>query len=82
MNKNIRQYFEKISKKCKIKNSEKFDVLVVDPPWNQGKTGYRGVRPNQTKKLDCKIVFIKITNIVSCIILKNNLITIYKKNFF
>ena len=26
------------------------DVLVVDPPWNQGKTGYRGVRPNQTKK--------------------------------
>ena len=31
---------------------EKFDVLVVDPPWNQGKTGYRGVRPNQTKKLD------------------------------
>ena len=52
MNKNIKQYFDKISKKCKIKNSEKFDVLVVDPPWNQGKTGYRGVRPNQTKKLD------------------------------
>ena len=30
----------------------KFDVLIVDPPWNQGKTGFRGVRPNQTKKLD------------------------------
>ena len=52
MNKNIKQYFDKISRKCKIKNTEKFDVLVVDPPWNQGKTGYRGVRPNQTKKLD------------------------------
>ena len=40
------------NKKCSIKDSEKFDVLVVDPPWNQGKTGYRGVRPNQTKKMD------------------------------
>ena len=29
-----------------------------------------------------KCEHIKIANIVSCIILKNNLITIYKKNFF
>ena len=44
MNEKIEQYFEKISQRCKIKSSEKFDVLVVDPiPWNQGKTGYRGV---------------------------------------
>ena len=52
MTKNIEQHFEKISRKCKIKPSEKFDVLIVDPPWNQGKTGYRGTRPNQTQKLD------------------------------
>ena len=52
MIKSIEQQFEKISRKCKIKPSEKFDVLIVDPPWNQGKTGYRGTRPNQTQKLD------------------------------
>lgn len=52
MNKNIEQYFKKISKKCKIGPSQKFDILVIDPPWNQGKTGLRGVRPNQTQKLD------------------------------
>ena len=49
---NIEKYFEQISKKCKIKTSEKFNVLIIDPPWNQGKTGLRGVRPNQTKTLD------------------------------
>ena len=49
---NIETFFKKVSKKCSIKDSEKFDVLVVDPPWNQGKTGLRGVRPNQTKTLD------------------------------
>ncbi len=42
----------KINKKCKIKKSDKFDVIVIDPPWNQGKTSYRGVRPNQGDKLD------------------------------
>ena len=30
----------------------KYRVLVVDPPWNQGKTGLRSVRPNQTTDLD------------------------------
>jgi N6-adenosine-specific RNA methylase IME4 len=29
-----------------------YKVLVVDPPWNQGKTGKRAVRPNQGTKLD------------------------------
>jgi N6-adenosine-specific RNA methylase IME4 len=33
-------------------NEPKYDVLVVDPPWNQGKTGKRSVRPNQTVDLD------------------------------
>ena len=31
---------------------DKFDVIVIDPPWNQGKTSHRGVRPNQGKNLD------------------------------
>lgn len=30
----------------------KYSVLVVDPPWNQGKTGIRKIRPNQTTLLD------------------------------
>ncbi len=30
----------------------KYDTIVVDPPWNQGKTGLRKSRPNQTKVLD------------------------------
>ena len=29
-----------------------YKVLVVDPPWNQRKTGRRSVRPNQTTTLD------------------------------
>ena len=29
-----------------------YRVLVVDPPWNQGKTGKRAVRPHQGKSLD------------------------------
>jgi len=29
-----------------------YDVLVVDPPWNQGKTGRRSARPNQGTRLD------------------------------
>ena len=52
MNKNILDYFNKVSLKCKIKSNEKFDVLVIDPPWNQGKPARRDVRPNQTTKLD------------------------------
>lgn len=31
---------------------KKYKVLVIDPPWNQGKTGKRKVRPNQTTTLD------------------------------
>ncbi len=32
--------------------SSKYKVIVVDPPWNQGKTGKRRTRPNQTTTLD------------------------------
>lgn len=31
-----------------------YRCLVIDPPWNQGKTGKRSVRPNQTSHLDYK----------------------------
>lgn len=30
----------------------KYRCLVIDPPWNQGKTGKRSVRPAQTTNLD------------------------------
>ena len=30
----------------------KYDAIVIDPPWNQGKTGKRKVRPRQTTTLD------------------------------
>ncbi len=30
----------------------KYSVIVIDPPWNQGKTGKRKVRPNQGIDLD------------------------------
>ena len=52
MDNKVENYYNKISKKCKVSNKKKFDILVVDPPWNQGKTGFRDVRPNQTKILD------------------------------
>lgn len=29
-----------------------YNVIVIDPPWNQGKTGLRRTRPNQTGTLD------------------------------
>lgn len=32
--------------------SKKYRCLVVDPPWNQGKTGKRSVRPHQGTTLD------------------------------
>ncbi|MCE7528650.1 S-adenosylmethionine-binding domain-containing protein [Polynucleobacter sp. IMCC 29146] len=32
--------------------TKKYKVLIIDPPWPQGKTGKRGVRPNQGTKLD------------------------------
>ena len=31
---------------------KKYKVIVVDPPWNQGKTGKRKTRPNQSTTLD------------------------------
>ncbi|MBL7962954.1 MAG: hypothetical protein JNM31_03830 [Flavobacteriales bacterium] len=30
----------------------RYKVLVIDPPWDQGKTGRRSVRPNQNTALD------------------------------
>jgi N6-adenosine-specific RNA methylase IME4 len=35
-----------------VMQQKRYRVLVVDPPWNQGKTGRRKVRPNQTETLD------------------------------
>ena len=32
--------------------SGRYKAIVVDPPWNQGKTGRRRVRPNQNTQLD------------------------------
>ena len=31
---------------------DKYRALVIDPPWDQGKTGKRKARPNQTQTLD------------------------------
>ena len=33
-------------------NAGKYRCIVVDPPWDQGKTGLRAVRPNQGVSLD------------------------------
>jgi len=43
-----------ISHTAKIESNldKRYRVLVIDPPWNQGKTGKRKVRPNQTTTLD------------------------------
>ena len=41
----------KINKKTGFP-ANKYKVLVIDPPWPQGKTGKRDVRPNQGTKLD------------------------------
>lgn len=51
-NKEISKVYAEVSRKVGLVDSEKFDVIVVDPPWNQGKTGKRGVRPNQGVNLD------------------------------
>ncbi|MEW9823951.1 MAG: MT-A70 family methyltransferase [Candidatus Symbiodolus clandestinus] len=32
--------------------NNKYQILVIDPPWNQRKTGKRSVRPKQGTKLD------------------------------
>ena len=32
--------------------TKKYKVIVIDPPWNQGKTGKRKARPNQGTTLD------------------------------
>lgn len=31
---------------------DKYQILIIDPPWNQGKTGKRKTRPNQGIHLD------------------------------
>lgn len=31
---------------------KKYDIIIIDPPWNQRKTGKRKTRPNQTTTLD------------------------------
>lgn len=40
------------NKITEVQGSQRYRVLVVDPPWNQGKTGRRKVRPNQGTTLD------------------------------
>ena len=35
-----------------MENNKKYEVIVIDPPWNQGKTGKRKTRPNQGTILD------------------------------
>lgn len=35
-----------------VSEHQRYRVLVIDPPWNQGKTGRRKVRPNQSTNLD------------------------------
>ncbi|MYB34510.1 MAG: hypothetical protein F4X92_05205, partial [Gammaproteobacteria bacterium] len=32
--------------------SQRYKCIVIDPPWDQGKTGKRSVRPNQGANLD------------------------------
>ena len=34
------------------RESGRYKCIVIDPPWNQGKTGVRSVRPNQGTVLD------------------------------
>jgi N6-adenosine-specific RNA methylase IME4 len=36
--------------------NRKYKTIVIDPPWNQGKTGLRSVRPNQDRNLPYKIM--------------------------
>lgn len=38
--------------KIETELDKRYRVLVIDPPWNQGKTGKRKARPNQTTTLD------------------------------
>ena len=35
-----------------LPGGKRYQVLVIDPPWNQGKTGKRTARPNQGTMLD------------------------------
>lgn len=41
-----------ISNDWTSKRANRYRCIVVDPPWDQGKTGKRKVRPNQNMKLD------------------------------
>ena len=46
------QRLSPISKTWTRTRASRYRCIVVDPPWDQGKTGKRSVRPNQTVKLD------------------------------
>lgn len=48
----IEKKYEEVSQAVGLTKYSKFDVLVIDPPWNQGKTGKRKSRPNQDTDLD------------------------------
>jgi N6-adenosine-specific RNA methylase IME4 len=37
----------------------KYKTIVIDPPWNQLKTGLRKVRPNQTREMPYKLMTIE-----------------------
>ena len=39
---NLLKNFNSISKRCNISDDNSYDVLVIDPPWNQGKTSKEG----------------------------------------
>lgn len=52
MTTDITKKYNEVSDFVGITQDDNFDVIVVDPPWNQGKTGKRGCRPNQGTKLD------------------------------
>lgn len=40
-------------------NSKRYKTIVIDPPWNQKKTGLRKVRPNQKRKFTYKLMSIQ-----------------------
>ncbi|MBA7715977.1 hypothetical protein ES703_125036 [subsurface metagenome] len=47
-----------------ISKNKKYKTIVIDPPWDQKKTGLRKVRPNQGKKLPYKVMDLeKIRNL-------------------
>ncbi len=41
-----------MNSRCNLEWNNRYRCIVVDPPWDQGKTGQRSVRPNQSTRLD------------------------------